>query len=49
VSKIDTPEVLRLHAAGNGVMKNANRFSAGGSAVSRETIRLEQERTPPSG
>jgi DNA invertase Pin-like site-specific DNA recombinase len=37
--KIDTAEVLRLHAAGNGVMKIAERLSAGGSPVSRETIR----------
>jgi len=37
--KIDSAQVLRLHAAGNGVLKIAKQLTAAGSPVSRETIR----------
>jgi len=37
--RIDSAQVLRLHAAGNGVLKIAKQLTAAGAPVSRETIR----------
>jgi DNA invertase Pin-like site-specific DNA recombinase len=39
VMQIDVAEVLRMHAAGNGVLKIARQLSADGLPVSREAVR----------
>ena len=48
--EIDSAQVLRLHAAGNGVLEIAKHLTAAGSPVSRETIRRivlnKESRTP---